>query len=60
MGCKTFVEKKLNDLNQITNVKVDLENQEAIINMKKNIELEVLQKKNNFKIYYLEKSRYFN
>tara|TARA_B100001559_G_scaffold79099_1_gene65672 strand:- start:1263 stop:1970 length:708 start_codon:yes stop_codon:yes gene_type:complete len=45
MGCKTFVEKKLNDLNQITNVKVDLENQEAIINMKKNIELEVLQKK---------------
>ena len=45
MGCKTFVEKKLNDLNQITNVKVDIENQEAIINMKKNIELEVLQKK---------------
>ena len=45
MGCKTFVEKKLNDLNQITNVKVDLENQEARINMKKNIELEVLQKK---------------
>ena len=45
IGCKTFVEKKLNDLNQITNVKVDLENQEAIINMKKNIELEVLQKK---------------
>ena len=45
MGCKTFVEKKLNDLNQITNVKVDIENQEARINMKKNIELEVLQKK---------------
>ena len=45
MGCKTFVEKKINDLNQITNVKVDLENQEARINMKKNIELEVLQKK---------------
>ena len=45
MGCKTFVEKKLNDLNQITYVKVDLENQEARINMKKNIELEVLQKK---------------
>ena len=32
-------------MNQITNVKVDLENQEARINMKKNIELEVLQKK---------------
>ena len=45
MGCKTFVEKKLNDLNQITSVKVDLEHQEARINMKKNIELEVLQKK---------------
>ena len=31
-GCKTFVEKQLNDLDQIKEAKVDLENQEAEIN----------------------------
>tara|TARA_Y100000741_G_scaffold299503_1_gene240685 strand:+ start:468 stop:1193 length:726 start_codon:yes stop_codon:yes gene_type:complete len=44
IGCKTFVEKKLNDLDQIINVKVDIDNKEAEINMKNNIELELLQK----------------
>ena len=44
IGCKTFVEKKLKDLDQIINVKVDIDNKEAEINMKNNIELELLQK----------------
>ena len=44
-GCKTFIERKLNDLDQIKDAKVDLENQEAEINVKNNIELELLQKK---------------
>ena len=44
IGCKTFVEKQLNDLDQIKDAKVDLENQEAEINVKNNIELEVLKK----------------
>tara|TARA_B100000945_G_C20412570_1_gene613358 strand:+ start:1142 stop:1849 length:708 start_codon:yes stop_codon:yes gene_type:complete len=57
VGCKIFVEKKLNDLDQITNVIVDLENQEAELNMKNNIELEVLQKKITSK-YNISKKEY--
>ena len=44
VSCKTSVEKNLNDLNQIINVEVDLEKEEAIITMNNYIELEVLQK----------------
>ena len=43
-NCKTFIEKKLSDLDQIINVEVDLENQEAIIAMNNYTELKVLQK----------------
>ena len=43
-NCKTFIEKKLSDLDQIINVEVDLENQEAIIAMDNYTELKVLQK----------------
>ena len=50
VGCKTFVEKQLNDLDQIKDVKVDLENQEAEINVKNKIEFEVLH---FFKFYNL-------
>ena len=57
IGCKTFVEKQLNDLDQIKDVKVDLENQEAEINVKNNIELEVLQKKITSK-YNISKKEY--
>ena len=55
VGCKTFVERKLNDLDQIKYAKVDLENQEAEINVKNNIELEVLQKKITSKYNILKK-----
>ena len=44
VSCKTSVEKNLNDLNQIINVEVDLEKEEAIITMNNHIELKVLQK----------------
>lgn len=57
IGCKTFVEKQLNDLDQIKDAKVDLENQEAEINVKNNIELEVLQKKITSK-YNISKKEY--
>ena len=57
IGCKTFVEKQLNDLDQIKEAKVDLENQEAEINVKNNIELEVLQKKITSK-YNISKKEY--
>ena len=43
-NCKTFIEKTLSDLDQIINVEVDLENQEAIIAMNNYTELKVLQK----------------
>ncbi|MBK78946.1 MAG: heavy metal transporter [Flavobacteriaceae bacterium] len=57
IGCKTFVENQLNDLDQIKDAKVDLENQEAEINVKNNIELEVLQKKITSK-YNISKKEY--
>ena len=57
IGCKTFVEKQLNDLDQIKDVKVDLENQEAEINVKNKIELEVLQNKITSK-YNISKKEY--
>ena len=44
VSCKTSVEKNSNDLNQIINVEVDLEKEEAIITMNNHIELKVLQK----------------
>ena len=56
-GCKTFIERKLNDLDQIKDAKVDLENQEAEINVKNNIELELLQKKITSK-YNISKKEY--
>ncbi|MFT5077443.1 MAG: cation transport ATPase [Saprospiraceae bacterium] len=43
-GCKASVEKSLNDLDDITKVEVNLENEEAIITMNSHIELETLQK----------------
>jgi cation transport ATPase len=43
-GCKASVEKSLNDLDDITKVEVNLENEEAIITMNSQIELETLQK----------------
>jgi cation transport ATPase len=43
-SCKASVEKSLNDLDDVTNVVVNLEKEEAIITMNSHIELETLQK----------------
>jgi cation transport ATPase len=44
VSCKASVEKSLNDLDQVINVEVDLEKEEAIITMSNHLEVEVLQK----------------
>ena len=43
-SCKASVEKSLNDLDDVTNVVVNLEKEEAIITMRNHIEVETLQK----------------
>lgn len=43
-SCKASVEKSLNDLDKVTNIVVNLENEEAIITMNSHIEVETLQK----------------
>ena len=43
-GCKASVQKKLNNLKEITNVEVHLEKGEAILTMNTHLELAVLQK----------------
>tara|TARA_R110002051_G_scaffold183039_1_gene252543 strand:- start:971 stop:1708 length:738 start_codon:yes stop_codon:yes gene_type:complete len=43
-SCKAAVENSLGDLNKVTNVEVNLENQEATINMDKYIDIVELQK----------------
>jgi cation transport ATPase len=43
-SCKVSVEKSLNDLDDVTNVVVNLEKEEAIITMRNHIEVETLQK----------------
>jgi cation transport ATPase len=43
-SCKASVEKSLNDLDEVTNVVVNLENEEAIVTMNSPIEVETLQK----------------
>jgi copper chaperone CopZ len=45
VGCKTSIERNLNEVDQVITVEVDLEKEEAIINMSRLIEEEVLQKK---------------
>jgi cation transport ATPase len=42
-GCRTSVENKLNSLNNVTNATVNLENEEATVEMSKHISLETLQ-----------------
>ena len=43
-SCKASVEKSLNNLDEVTNVVVNLENEEAIVTMNSPIEVETLQK----------------
>ena len=43
-SCKASVEKSLNDLDEVTNVVVNLENEEAIVTMNSPIEVEIFQK----------------
>jgi len=43
-SCKASVEKSLNDLDEVTNVVVNLENEEAIVTMNSPIEVETFQK----------------
>ena len=43
-SCKASVEKSLNDLDEVTNIVVNLENEEAIVTMNSPIEVETLQK----------------
>ena len=43
-SCKASVEKSLNNLDEVTNVIVNLENEEAIVTMNSPIEVETLQK----------------
>jgi cation transport ATPase len=43
-SCKASVEKSLNDLDKVTNIVVNLENEEAIVTMNSHIEVETLQK----------------
>ncbi len=43
-SCKASVEKSLNDLDDVTNVIVNLEKEEAIVAMNSHIEIETLQK----------------
>ncbi len=43
-GCKASIEKNLNTLEEITNVAVNFEKEEAIITMSDHIELSILQK----------------
>ena len=48
-SCKASVEKSLNDLDEVTNIVVNLENEEAIVTMNSPIELETFQKALSFK-----------
>jgi len=43
-SCKVLVEKNLNDLEEVTNVEINIEKAEAIITMSNHIEIETLQK----------------
>ncbi len=42
-GCRTHVEKALNEVEEVTNATVDLEKGEAVIEMKSHVEIEKLQ-----------------
>lgn len=44
MGCSSFVERALNDVDGVTNATVNLETAEAEIDMEKHIPLEEFQK----------------
>ncbi|MBT8188367.1 MAG: heavy metal transporter [Flavobacteriaceae bacterium] len=56
-SCKASVENSLGDLNNVTNVEVDLENQEATITMDKHIEVTELQKALSSKYAIVEKTQ---
>ena len=43
-GCRTSVEESLNSVKDVISAKVDLEKEEALVEMTKHIPIEVLQK----------------
>ena len=56
-SCKASVEKSLDDLNEVTNVEVNLENKEATITMGSHIEVTKLQKALSSKYTITEKTQ---